>query len=386
MRPSALALAITVALLAATAGHAQTADPEPAPGASDAPPEGATPAGTTRDDEADRPDAPLLRIDFPETEAIPGQFLTLRLTVLVPSFMPAPPVWPSLEAPNLLVGVPEGATTPVSERIDGATWSGVSRRYRISPMVPGRFEIPSQDVVVTWVDIRADDPARTVLSTMPLAFRGVLPDGSEGLDPFIAASDLTLTQDIEGDPGAMVPGDSLRRTITVAVDDLSPMFLPDILAPAAIPGLAAYPDEARIEETDNRGVLGGSRRESVTYVAESGGAGTLPGIEVRWFDLDTGTVETARAEAVEIAIDGPPAALSDPEGRRRIAVLAIAGVLLAAILGLALRLAVPSARRRLAERREARLGSEGHAWRALEKALGGDGTGIQRSPPSKPLF
>jgi hypothetical protein len=107
----------------------------------------------------------------------------------------------------------------------------------------------------------------------------------------------------------------------------------------------------------------------VTYVAESGGAGTLPGIEIRWFDLDTGTVETARAEAVEIAIDGPPAALSDPEGRRRIAVLAIAGVLLAAILGLALRLAVPPARRRLAERREARLGSEGHAWRALEKAL-----------------
>ncbi len=102
---------------------------------------------------ADRPlqalAQPVLRMAFERTEAIPGQPLTLRLTVLSPTYLTSPPVWPSFEAPNLLIRLPEGATTPTSERIGGETWSGVSRRYRISPMIPGEFPIPPQEVVVT---------------------------------------------------------------------------------------------------------------------------------------------------------------------------------------------------------------------------------------------
>ena len=109
--------------------------------------------------------APRLTVDFPETEAVPGQPLSLRLTVLVPTFMPEPPVWPSLETPNLLVRLPSRSTGPVSERIDGETWSGVSRHYRISPMVPGPMTLPPQEVVVTWQDLEASDVRQTTLTT-----------------------------------------------------------------------------------------------------------------------------------------------------------------------------------------------------------------------------
>ncbi|MGI1661962.1 hypothetical protein ACRDNQ_06960 [Palleronia sp. KMU-117] len=345
MRPGPTAF-ILAALLAGQPLQAQSADPAP-------PPEEASSG------------QPVLRVDFPETEAVPGQFLTLRLTVLVPSFMTAPPVWPGFEAPNLLVRVPEGGTSPVSERIDGDTWSGISRRYRISPMLPGAFALPAQEVVVTWADATADGPVRTTLSTGALALSGVLPEAAEGLDPFVAASDLSLTQQIAGDPSAMVPGDSITRTITVEVAGVSPMFLPALLPPGEVAGLAAYPDTPVVEETENRGQLAGSRVESVTYVAEGGGSGTLPEVVLQWFDIDTGTVETARADAVAIAVDGPPAVLADPDGRLRLAMLAAAGVAFAALLALCLRLVLPSLRRRVAARRAARLASESHAWRAL---------------------
>ena len=113
-------LGLTTAFVPGLALHAQTADPLSRSGGPDAttsagPETGAVANGVD-------PGTPILRVDFPETEAIPGQFLTLRLTVLVPTFMPAPPVWLSFEAPNLLVRVPEGGTSPVSERIDGETW------------------------------------------------------------------------------------------------------------------------------------------------------------------------------------------------------------------------------------------------------------------------
>ncbi len=320
-------------------------------------------------DAVDTPNTPLLRVDFPETEAIPGQFLTLRLTVLVPSYMPAPPVWPSFETPNLLVRVPEGATNPTSERIDGETWSGISRRYSISPMVPGAFELPPEDVVVTWADPDADQPVRVTLPTNSLAFTGVLPAGAEALDPFIAASDLDLRQEITGEPGAMTPGDSVTRTVTVEVAGVSPMFLPNLLAPVSVPGVAAYPDAPRLDETDDRGTLGGTRIESVTYVAESGGAGTLPEITLDWFDIDTGKVVSARAEAVDISVDGPPAALADPESRRQIMVLAAAGVGCLILLAIALRLALPPLRRKLAAHRAAQVASEDHAWRELSETV-----------------
>ncbi|MCP4818083.1 MAG: hypothetical protein GY883_02770, partial [Shimia sp.] len=72
---------------------------------------------------------PLLEITFEERETIPGQPLTLRLTVFVPTFMPKPPVWPSFETPNLRIRLPERSTSPTSRTINGGTWSGVSRRY-----------------------------------------------------------------------------------------------------------------------------------------------------------------------------------------------------------------------------------------------------------------
>lgn len=348
MRTSRIVLLVAV-LLSGPALHAQTSAPQT----------------STPEETALAP--PLLRVDFPETEAVPGQFLSLRLTVLVPGFMPEPPVWPSLEAPNLLVRV--AGTSPVSERIDGDTWSGVSRRYRISPMVPGGFELPSQEIVVTVAASAADEPVRTTLSTDPLAFSGVVPAGAEGLDPFLAASDLTLTQEISGDPAAMVPGDSVTRTIAANVTGVSPMFLPALLAPDEVPGLAAYPDEPVIEERENRGDLSGTRQETVTYLAESGGSGTLAAIELEWFDIDTGTIETARVEEVEVAVEGPPAVLTDPEGRRRIAMLTVAGVALAACLALGLRLILPPLRRRASARRAARLASEDHAWHALTRVI-----------------
>lgn len=318
---------------------------------------------------AEAEDRPLLRADFPETEAIPGQFLTLRLTALVPSFMPEPPVWPSFEMPNVLVRVPEGATNPTSERIGGATWSGISRRYLISPMVPGAFNIPPQYVVVTWADPGADQPQQFALSTGPLAFEGVLPEDAQGLDPFVAAVGLTLTQEIVGDPGALAPGDSVTRSVTVEVSGVSPMFVPKLLEPVAVPGLAAYADEPRFTETDDRGILGGTRTESVTYVAEAGGGGTLPAVAIDWWNIGSRRVESAMVEAVDIAIDGPPAVLADRGERRRFALFAAGLLAFGLLAALGLRLAWRHMQRRLAARRAARLASEAHAWRALMQVM-----------------
>lgn len=313
--------------------------------------------------------APQLLVEFPETEAIPGQFLSLRLTVLVPTFMPKPPQWPGFEAPNLIVRLPEGSSNPTSKRVNGETWSGVSRRYRIAPMVPGDFTLPPQQVRITYRNPEGLDDLTATLTTEAIGFAGILPEGAEGLDPFLAASDLVLTQKLEGTPEAMAPGDSLSLRLVAEVEGVSPMFLPPLLPQVALEGLAAYPDEPQLAETDELGVLSGTRTESVTYVAEAGGGGTVPAVELQWYDIDDGTVKTASVAPVTLQVDGPPARSAAPLDLRRLLLLGLAVVLgLAAIVAL-LRRALPRLARRREEHRARVLASEAHAWQQLTQAV-----------------
>ncbi|HRY25891.1 MAG: BatD family protein [Geminicoccaceae bacterium] len=314
-------------------------------------------------------DAPVLQVTFEETEAIPGQPLSLRLTVLAPTFMPDPPVWPSLEAPNLLVRLPERSTGPTSEEVGGETWSGVTRHYRISPMVPGEFAIPPQEVIVTWADPETSEPRKVTLTTEPLTFSGVLPEGAEGLDPFIAAEALELKQEVAGEPEAMQPGDSVTRTIKATIRGTSPMFLPALLPPTDVAGVAAYPDEPVLEESDDRGVLEGTRAESVTLVAEGGGSGEAPAVSLDWYNLKSGEVETASVDGFPIEVDGPPASSAEPRDWRAIGLASLAALLALAVVAWLLRRLLPPFGRWLRERRTERLASEGHAFGQLQRAV-----------------
>ncbi|MEM9220935.1 MAG: hypothetical protein AAGB11_00845 [Pseudomonadota bacterium] len=315
------------------------------------------------------PLVPLLRVEFPETEAIPGQSLSLRMTVLVPTFMPKPPVWPTLEAANLLVRLPERSTNPTSERIDGETWSGLTRNFRVSPMVPGQFSIQPQQVIVTWRDPTSGAENKTTLTTQPIAFTGMIPEGAESLDPFIAANDLTLTQEIEGKPVDMVPGDSVTRTITASIEGASPMFLPRLQPQPNLSGVAAYPDEPILNQHDARGLLTGTRVERVSYVAEGGGGGVVPEITLKWFDIDDKTVKTARVDGLEFSVEGPPATQTTARDWRSIAALVIAAFVLAATAAFLLRLTIPAIRGRISVFRETHRASEGFAWRQLKRTL-----------------
>ncbi|MCB1494639.1 MAG: BatD family protein [Bauldia sp.] len=318
---------------------------------------------------AQQANAPILEVTFEQTEAIPGEMLSLRLTVLVPTFMPKPPVWPSFETPNLLIRLPEGSTGPTSKRIDGETWSGVTRRYRISPMIPGDFVLPAQDVIVTYADPETSKPVQATLRTEPIRFAGVIPEGAETLDPFIAADHLELTQEIEGMPEGMKPGDSVIRTVTAKVQGVSPMFLPKLLPGIAIDGIAAYPAEPAMVESDNRGVVSGSRTERVTLVAEGGGLGEAPPVSLAWYNLRSGAVETASVEGFPVTVDGPPARSTQPRDWRALLTVGFAAaVALAIVVWLARRLMPPLAHF-VRQRREAWLASERRAYAVLRQVI-----------------
>ncbi|WP_294226703.1 hypothetical protein [uncultured Shimia sp.] len=313
---------------------------------------------------------PKLEVTFEETETVPGQPLTLRLTVLVPTFMPVPPVWPDFETPNLMVRLPSKASSPTSKSIGGETWSGISRRYQITPVVPGTFEIPAGDVKVRYRALEGSDVLEAVLPVPAQTVSGVVPEGAEGLDPFVAAEKLTLTQTVEGDTTGLDAGASFSRAIEIKIEGVSPMFLPPVTSEDGLAGLRAYPESPVVEESENRGVVRGSRMEKTTYVVEGSVEGALPEVRLQWFNLKTGKVEDAVADAVEVQGDAPVLApRSEPLDLAMLLRWAGGCVVLVLVGWGALRWAAPVVRRYWRDARGRQENSATHAYRQFQKAL-----------------
>ena len=305
---------------------------------------------------------PVLRVDLEKTAAIPSQPIILRLTLLVPTWMLKPPVFPSFEVPNVIVRLPRGASGPISERIGGATWSGVTRAYRIYPMTAGRFRIPPQTVAVTFAHPETRKPVSILLRTDEVFFQGKIPIGAETLDPFIAAEALTLVQTLEGTPDKLEHGSAFTRTLTARITGTSPIFLPPLIPPHTAIGLAAYPKEPVVSETVERGIISGKRVESVTFVAENGGRHAAPPINLSWYNLRTKRVETTQVTGFNILALGPaiePTPVVDWRGGASWMIIIVLAVTLAVLLTLWLRPRI-SAWNRL--RREAYFASEAYAF------------------------
>lgn len=330
-------------------------------------------------------DGPIIRTELDTDSVVPGQAATLRITVLAPTFLPSPPVWPDLSQPDLMIRLPERATGAVSESIDRVTWAGVSRAYRVIPLVPGSFAIPPQDVVVTWADPDTSAPRSTTLRTEAVTIRGVIPAGAEGLNPFIAATGLTLEQTLDivradqsdsaaGDAEAGVtpieldPGDALTRTVVARIDGGVSMTIPPLMGETQVPGFVAYSTEPSLAETSERGQMSGSRTESVTYVAQGGGSGDSPAVSVTWFNLQNGEVETTTLDPVPLAATGPAPVNGAPASLRRIPLVG-AGVFGALVAWLLWRRLAPRLRAARAARQARFEASEAGAWRDLQHKI-----------------
>lgn len=300
-----------------------------------------------------------------------GQPLILRVTVLVPTWLPEPPRFPSLEMPDVIVRLPSRASSPVSERIDGETWSGVSRAYRLYPMIPGAFTLTPQPVGITYADPGTRAPISLEVALDPVRFEALVPNGAEGLDPLILAESFALEQAFESVEDVLAQGDAATRIVTAKIGGTSALFIPP-LTPNISGDLArAYPRDPVVRETEaTRGGLSGSRTEATTYVAQFGGALELPAISVDWYNIKTKQVETAHVEGATLQLDAPPPPERPALSLQKIAFLiGVVGIFVAGLWGLK-RYALPPLRARLKHRRAIWLNSEAHAAREVKRAIG----------------
>ncbi|MCA0975271.1 BatD family protein [Halomonas denitrificans] len=337
---------------------------------------------------------PRVEVSLSEDSLAPGESSELRITVLVPTWMPTPVEFPTLDQPGLRVTLGERSTTPVSQQVDGKTWSGVSRRYQLTPLSAGRFELGGGTLDVSVATPGSPQAKVQQMVLPPISLTASLPEAARGLEPYLAATRIDLEQSLEitradGDsetldeidpdtPLELAPGDSIRRTVSATLEGGSALLLPTLLeAPdsndsASFANLGVYPQAPRLEES--RG--GGRRTDTLTYVAEAGGQTELPGVTLRWYNPIEQELDSTSLESVPVSVSGSAAIGSQLKNRAPL--LVGLSLLAAVLLGLAVwlyRRLGPRGRLLLEQRRrrqQAHKEANGHADRErLKQAIAG---------------
>ena len=253
--------------------------------------------------------APILRATLDPPRVVVGQPVMLRIDVLAPNYLTAPPAFPDFQVRNAVTR--DLGSVNMSESHDGTTYAGVRREFAIHPQEPGSYVIADQRIVVAY----AADPPRSQEATLTLprlAFEAMIPDAAQTLDPFVAATRLTLRQSVEPSVGDLKVGDAVVRTVTIEADGIPAMLLPEIRLTAP-DGLAVYADQPSLQDRVDRrtDALTATRIDRATYMLQRPGTYVLPAIDIAWWNLREQKIEQAHADAVTVQVAANPALAPD---------------------------------------------------------------------------
>ncbi|MCP1830962.1 hypothetical protein J2R76_007662 [Bradyrhizobium sp. USDA 4532] len=324
---------------------------------------------------------PILRVTIDPPRVVVGQAATLRIDVLAPNYMTAPPELPDFQVRNAVTR--QLRSINENEQRDGLTYAGVRFEFAIHPQEPGSYAIAGQAITIKYA---AEPPAtrEATLALPPIAFEAFIPDAASALQPFLAARNLSIEQTVNRSSDQLKTGDAVTRTVTVKAEGIPAMLLPPVKF-TAFDGLKLYPAQPSLQDkTDGRtDVLSSARTDSGVYMLEKAGDYVLPPIDLRWWNTGAQSIDVAHLDPVTLHVEANPAAGAassvDTSGPRRswgalrdvVADhwLSIALVLLAlAGLGWLMPRMVRAIAARLRRRREAYLRSEAFAFSELRRA------------------
>src|SRR6516162_4845087 len=131
---------------------------------------------------------PTLRTAIDPPRVVVGQKTTLRVEVLAPNYMTAPPELPGFQVRNAVTRQLQSVN--INDQRDGTTYAGVRFEFAIYPQEPGSYAVASQRIVVHYA---AEPPATrdAELTTPRMEFASFIPDAAVALRPFVGATRLT---------------------------------------------------------------------------------------------------------------------------------------------------------------------------------------------------
>jgi hypothetical protein len=246
----------------------------------------------------------MLRATIAPVTAWVGQRVVINLELLVRGTFSGTPAFDLPSVPGAVLIPP--ATSPVlgTETIGGDSYTSQLYHVAIFAQRPDDLVIPPIGVRFAGVTSPGTPATSYSLTSPELSLLTKMPPGAEGLATIISSADLTVEQSWQPAPrGSAKVGDAITRTIRLAAPDVPGMALPP-LPLSGVEGVAAYPGQPVIQDRSERGRTSGERIETVTYVFQRPGSFTLPGIVLRWWNIDRRAIVEKRLPPALFEVTG----------------------------------------------------------------------------------
>ena len=268
------------------------------------------------------------------------------------------------EVPGALILEDAVSTVRLNEQIDGESWQILRYSYPMFVQREGRIQINSITAEFNVYEDFTGEPVAFDKSTNEMSLQVKNPPGITDARMLVTTSDFSISVSVTPEPDSLTVGDALTQTVTRRASDVSGMAFAPIPV-AAVPGIAVYPKTPDVDDRHNRGVLTGTRIDSVTYVLEQPGEFEIPEVQLYWWDPRSEQLRAETIPALSLTVDADPLLQSeqdaaaaplqdDQEISKRLIVLTLAAV---AVLVFALVIG-PKYRRWRARRRAERQDSE----------------------------
>ncbi|GMG85808.1 hypothetical protein [Biformimicrobium ophioploci] len=240
----------------------------------------------------------LVEVALKPLDGFINQAYRLTIDLYTRTWFAEAPAFPEITIEDVIVYQQKGFKTNLNRKIRGETWSGQRQEYFLFPQKPGAFEVPALEVTT-----RVGQQGIPVsLMTEALVFKADYVPGVAEM--IIVADDLSLKERWSSED--LRAGDALERRIEMAADGTLGMLIPP-LRPGPLRGVQLQQGQPRVNDKTQRGEMRAERQEHWIYHFPRAGTYTLPAIELRWWDLGSGQLQTARLEEKTIKVGINPA-------------------------------------------------------------------------------
>ncbi len=192
---------------------------------------------------------------------------------------------------------------------DGKLYGVVTQNYAIFPESSGTLTVPSVEMTASVRVLNNNRVSRkgVRVSTEPQAINvRAVPDNYPRNEPWLPATDVTVTQSFEPDvtQGSIKVGDTFTQTIQVTVTSNTGSIVPPLNLAVPEEQFRQYPDPPELKDDTLGNEVIGRRIERRNFIALQPGALSLPSSEMVWWDTQSNRLRNTTLPATSISVTG----------------------------------------------------------------------------------
>ncbi len=244
-------------------------------------------------------------VQFNKRSVVVGEALMVTITVYTSTWFTSPPEFSEIQVPNAIMVEYQQRTGSVRKTIGNKSYPAIEKKFLVYPLKEGENSLPSLTIVTECPPEGDYKGKRKVIESPERTFRvDPVAEGVE-MDSWLTASNVNLSERWDKPLENIKQGDVFERQITIeAFGALAALIPPLQLDDTGFGNI--YSRAPALNNIQNQSSFTGSRTEIWSYLMESEGTYTIPGISISWYDPGSKRKESAEIGSREINIAANP--------------------------------------------------------------------------------